>query len=114
MRSTPHFYVWFGRKWLLVAYFAYNAHITLCTGAECYGTSADDRNTNSGSMENEYSTSVIGSTFLPSPNFWIVDLHDQMAVFAVSIKPEVVVSPPEVVLRDRKWLPAQIQRLRSC
>jgi len=50
---------------------------------------------------------------LPSRGFRIVDLRVQTAVFAVSVKPEVVVSRPEVVLRDRKWLlPAQLQRLR--
>ena len=61
----------------------------------------------------EYSTShVTGSTFLPCRCFRIVDLRIQMAVFVV--KPELVVSRPEVVLQDRKWLPpAQIQRLRS-
>jgi len=56
---------------------------------------------------------VTGSTSLPSRGFLIVDLRVQAAVFAVSVKPEVVVSRPEVVLRVRKWLPrAQIQRLR--
>jgi len=37
-----------------------------------------------------------------------------VGLFAVCVKPEVVVSRPEVVFRDRKWLSAaQILRLRS-
>ena len=65
--------------------FARNACITLRsrqqTGAECYGTSADDWNTTSASAEkNEYSTShVTGSTFLQSRCFRIVDLRVQTA-----------------------------------
>jgi len=63
------------------------------TGAECYGMSADAQNTTSGLMLTEYSTAqVTGSTFLSSRGFWIVDLRVQTAVFAVSIKPEVVLS----------------------
>jgi len=67
------------------------------------------------SRGSEYSTSqVTGSSFLASRGFRIVDLRVQTSVFAVSGKPEVVVSRPEVILRDRKWLlPTQIQRLRS-
>jgi len=122
MRFTP--YNRFGQKRLSVANFrARNALITLRSrqqnGAECYGTSADDPNTTSGSTGNEYSMSqVTGSTFLPctflpSRGFRIVDLRVQMAEFVVSIKPEVVVCRLEVVLRDRKWLPpTHIQRLR--
>jgi len=54
-----------------------------------------------------------GSPRVLSRGFWIVDLRVQTSVFAVSMKPEVVVCRSEVVLRDRKWLPpAQIQRLR--
>ena len=50
----------------------------------------------------EYSTSqVTGRTFLSSRGFRIVDLRVQTAVFAVSVKPEVVVCRPEVVLRPR-------------
>jgi len=119
MRFSPYFYFRFGPKSLSVAYFPRSTRITLHsrqqTGAECYGTLADDRNTTSGSMESEYSTSqVTGSSFLTDRGFRIVDLRVQTAVFAVSVKPEVVVSRPEVILRDRKWLPpAQIQRLRS-
>jgi len=39
--------------------------------------------------------------FLPFRRFRIVDLRVRTAVFAVSVKPEVVVSRPEVDLRDR-------------
>ena len=50
------------------------------TGAECYGTSAHDRNTTSGSTGSKRSTSqVTGSTFLPSTGFRIVDLRVQMS-----------------------------------
>jgi len=68
------------------------------TGAECYGTSANDRNTTSGSTGSEYLTSYLtGSTFLSSICFQIVDMRVQTAVFAVSDnKPKVVVSRPEV------------------
>jgi len=53
-------------------------------------------------------------TFLPSTGFRVVDVRVQMVVFVVSVKPEVVVCQPEVVLQDRKWLPlAQIQPLKS-
>jgi len=53
-------------------------------------------------MGSEYSTSqVTGSTFLPSNGSRIVDLRVQTAVFAVSVKPEVVVCRPEVVLLPR-------------
>jgi len=120
MWFPPYFYFWFDQKLLSVAFFARIARITLrsCqqTGAERYKTSADDRNnTTSGSTGSEYSTlRVTGSTFLPSRGFRIVDLQVQTAVFAVSVKPEVVVCRPGLVLRDRKWLfPAEIQRLRS-
>ena len=45
------------------------------TVAECYGASADDRNTTSGSTGSEYSTSQItGSTLLSSRGFRIVEL----------------------------------------
>jgi len=92
-----------GQQWPI---FAWNAHTPLrshqLTGRECYGTSADDRNTTSCSMRREYLTlKVAGSTFLPSRGFWIVDLRVQTAVFAVSIKLELAVSRSEVVLRDR-------------
>jgi len=102
-----------GCRWLI---FALNVRVTLrsrhLTGAECYGTSADDRNTTSGSTGSEYSTSqVTGSTFLPSRGFRVVGLQVQTAVFAVFVKPEVVVFRPEVVLRDQKWHPPT-QRLR--
>ena len=65
-----------GCRWLI---FALNVRVTLrsrhLTGAECYGTSADDRNTTSGSTGSEYSTSqVTGSTFLPLRGFGFVDL----------------------------------------
>ena len=95
-----------GCRWPI---FARNARITLRshqqTGTECYETSANDRNTTSGSTGSEYSTSqVTESTLLPSRGFWIVDLQVQTAVLAVSVKPEVVVSRPEVVLTDRKSL----------
>ena len=96
-----------GCRWPI---FARNARITLRirqeTGTECYGASADDRNTTSGSTGCEYSTSrVTGSTFLLSRCFRIADLPVQTTVFAVSVKSEMVVSRPEVVLRDRKWIP---------
>jgi len=72
------------------------------TGAEYYGTSADDRNTTSSPMGSEYSTSqVTDRTFLPLTGIRIVDQWVQTAVFAVSVKPDVVVSGPEVVLRPR-------------
>jgi len=67
-----------------------------------------------GLTESEYSSSqVTGSTILPSRGFRIINLRVQSdGMFVVSVKPEVVVSQPEVVLRDRKWLPsAQVQRL---
>jgi len=91
-------------RWFI---FARNARITLRsrqqTGEECYGTSADDWNTTFGSTGSEYSTTqVTGSTFLQFRGFRIVDLRAQTA-FAVSVKPEVVVSigssfaRPEVV-----------------
>ena len=42
---------------------------------------------------------VTESTVLPSRGFRIVELRVQTAVFAVLVKPEVVVFHPEVVLR---------------
>jgi len=114
MRFPPHVSFGLARNGCRWPIFARNACITLHrrqkTGAECYGTSADDRNTTSGSTGNEYSTSqMTGSTLLQSRGVLIVDVRVQTAVCAVSVKPEVVVSLPEVVLRDLKWLPpAQI------
>ena len=119
MRFPPYFYFRFGQKWLWWHMLARNARITLRsrkqTCAECYGSSADDRNTIYGSTGSEYSTSqVTGSNILPSRGFQIVDLRVETAAFAVLVKPEVAVFRPEVVLRDRKWFrPAQIQRFRS-
>ena len=58
--------------------------------AKTPGTSANDRNTTSGSTGSQYSTSqVTGSTFLPSRDFRIIDLRIHTAVFAISVKPEV-------------------------
>ena len=94
-----------------------NTRITLRsrqqTGADCYRTSADDRNTTSGSTEmNIWPRRSPG---IPSRGFRIVDLRVQTAVFAVSVKPEVVVSGLELVLRDRKWLPpAEILWYSDC
>jgi len=67
-----------------------NARITLRsrqqTGAECYRTSADDRNT-TGSTGSEYSTSqVTGSTFLSSRGFCIVDLRVPTAVLVCGFR----------------------------
>jgi len=68
--------------------------------AQTPGTSDDDRNTTSGSTGSEHSTlKVTGSTFLPSRDIRIVCRRVQTAVFPVSVKPEVVVCRPEVVLR---------------
>jgi len=83
--------------------FASNARITLSIVASRLVQNAtgrtDDWNTTSGSTGSEYSTSqVTGSTFLPYRGFRIVDLRVQTAVFVVSVKPEVFVSRPEVVL----------------
>ena len=108
----------FGRKWPSAAYFARKARITWRgrpqSDAECYGTLADDQNTISDFTGSEYSTShVAGSTFLVSTGLRIVDLEVQATVFAVYVKPEVVVSRPEGVSGDRKWLPpAETQRLK--
>jgi len=73
MLFLPYFYFRFGQKWLSVPRWpivARNARITLHsrqqTGTECYGTSADNQNTTSGSTGNEYlTTQVTGRTFLP-------------------------------------------------
>jgi len=64
-----------GCRWPI---FACRAPITLRsrqqTGAECYGTSGDDRNTTSGSMGSDYLTSqVTGSTLPLSGGFRIVN-----------------------------------------
>jgi len=79
-------------------------HGSLFSNAENLGkiqtlrSSVDDRNATSGSTGSEYSTSrVTGSTFLKSTDRRIVDLEVQMTVFAVYVKPEVVISRPEVV-----------------
>jgi len=83
----------------------------------------------------EYSAlQVTGSTFLPSRSFPIVDLRVQMAVFALSVKPEVVplsmrssFARPEVasfgpdtatpitpsVKEFSVWTPSPLQRVKT-
>ena len=88
MRFSPYFYFPIGKSDCRWPIFARNARIrpTLRsrqqTGAECYRTSADDRNTTSGSTGSEYSTSqVTGSNFLPFRGFRVVDLRRQYLRF---------------------------------
>jgi len=98
MRFPPYFYFRFGQQWLSVAFFAHNVRISLRSRQQtsAYGTTADDQNTKFtfGSTGSVYWTSqVSGSTLLPSHSrgFRNNTLRGQTAVFAVSIKPEVVV-----------------------
>ena len=97
-----------GCRWPI---FGHNARITLRsgqqTGAECYGTSADQitgillpdpLNVN---IRRRMSHGVL---FCRPEAFGLLTCEFRRQYFAVSVKPEVAVSRPEVVLRDRKWL----------
>ena len=69
IRFLPYFHFRFCHKWLSVAYCRLNQQ----TGTECYGTSAADRNTTSGSTGSEYSTSqVTGELFCRTEAFGLL------------------------------------------